>query len=376
MRLCVIANPNSIHTRRWVGYFAARGHEVHLVGEHRPAKAVPAGVTFHDLTAWTNVRKLRYAAWVWRVRSILRQIRPDVLHAFQVSSAGWLGAAAGFHPFWVSAWGSDLLVAPQRSWLQRRLARQVLRRADYVSGWSQGLAQAARALGVNPERLEVAIPGVDTDTFHPGPPDPVLRTRMGLGSGPVVLSLRSLRSIYRPLDIARAIPHILSQVPTAQFVVLGYGQDLELVARFRAIVEEGGAAGAVQFVEELPGDQAIAELCRLADVALSVPTSDGTPHSVLEALACGVPMVLSDLPALHEWVQGEREALFVPVGDAEAIARATVRLLSDDRLRTNLRTHAAELVRERADAREWMKHAEETYRRLATEPLRNAEMRR
>jgi len=124
------------------------------------------------------------------------------------------------------------------------------------------------------------------------------------------------------------------------------------------------ATEAVQYVGDLPDDYAIADLYRLADVAVSVPSSDGTPLSVLESLACGTPVVLSDLPALREWVQGQQEGLFAPVGDVQAVGTAIVRLVVDNTLRRELRTNGLALIRQRADSRVWMARAEEMYRGL------------
>ena len=151
LRLCIIANPNSIHTQRWVRYFVERGHEVHLIGEKPLASVPPQGARFYDLTQQANLRKARYLVWSQAVRRLVRTIRPDVLHAHQVASAGWLGAAAGYHPLLVTSWGSDLLVGARRSAAQRQLARWVLRRADRITCVSQDLAQAALALGAPPE---------------------------------------------------------------------------------------------------------------------------------------------------------------------------------------------------------------------------------
>ena len=75
-------------------------------------------------------------------------------------------------------------------------------------------------------------------------------------------------------------------------------------------------------------------------------------------------MVLSDLPSLRDWVQEEQEGLYVPVGDADALATAIVRLLRDQVLRNRLKENGIELVRQRGDKRVWMAHAEDIYRRL------------
>ncbi|MDW8319444.1 MAG: glycosyltransferase family 4 protein [Anaerolineae bacterium] len=359
MRLCLIANPNSVHTQRWVRYFAARGDEVHLVGDKPLAAALPDGVHYHDLTQVTNRRKARYLAWALVVRRLVRELQPDVLHGHQVTSAGWLAAAAGYRPLLVTAWGSDLLVAPQRSRAQRWLAQWVLRRADYVTAVSQALADAAVRLGSDPHRTEVVPWGVDTAIFYPAAePAPTDRP-------PTVLSLRALQPIYNPLTIAAAIPQVLRSAPQARFLVFTYNSDPALLRQFQEAVAKAGADHAVEYVPPLPDDRAIAEVCRRADVAISVPTSDGTPRSVLEAMACGAVPVLSDVPSLHEWVAEGQEGLYVPVGDAEALAAAVARLLTDRDLRGRLRAGCLRVVAERADSRVWMARYAQIYAQLA-----------
>jgi glycosyltransferase involved in cell wall biosynthesis len=124
-------------------------------------------------------------------------------------------------------------------------------------------------------------------------------------------------------------------------------------------------------------DWEIAALNRLADVGISVPASDGTPMSVLEALACGVAMIVSDLPSLHEWVEHQRNALFVPVGDVGALSNAIIRLLDDEALRKSLSEQGVRVARERADRKVWMRHYEAIYHRLIEEgPRRPSQKRR
>jgi glycosyltransferase involved in cell wall biosynthesis len=364
MRLCFIANPNLVHTQRWVRHFVERGDEVFLITEHEVQRDIPAGVTLFDLTAQTNVRKLRYVTWARAVRGIVRELQPDILHAHQVASAGWLGAAAVYHPFVVSAWGSDLLVGPKRSWAQRQLARWVLRRADYAICVSESLARAARSLGAAPDRVEVAAWGVDTNIFYPASDKESQRAQLGLPQEPIILSLRAMRAIYNPLDIARAIPSVLEQVPEAHFVILTYNCDQGVLSQFQAIVQSHGATDAVRYIGDLPNEQAVADVCRAADVALSVPSSDGTPVSVLEALACGAALVVSEVPSLHEWIKHEREGLFVPIGDVAGISDAIVRLLTDGSLQQRFRVNGPRLVRQRADRKVLMARNEEIYREL------------
>lgn len=359
MRLCFIANPNSIHAQRWVRYFAGRGHDVHLIGDKPPAAAPPPDIHFHDLTRQANTRKLRYLTWSRTVRRLVRTIQPDVLHAHQVASAGWLGAAAGYHPLVVTSWGSDLLVGPRRSLFQRWLAQIVLRRADYVTAVSEELARIAQQLGSPADRTEVAPWGVDPAVFYPLP------QAERPTQAPMVLSLRAIQALYNPLVVAAAIPQVLKAIPDVRFSVLTYNADPDLLAEFHRLVDDAQAAHAVEFVPPLANDQAVADLCRRADVALSVPSSDGTPKSVQEAMACGAVPVVSDLPALRPWLQHEAQGLVVPLGDSVALADAVIRLLTDDDLRRRLRAAGLKIIAERADARSCMQRYEQIYQHLA-----------
>ncbi|MEJ2709473.1 MAG: glycosyltransferase family 4 protein [Anaerolineales bacterium] len=365
MKICYLANPNIAHTLRWSGFFASLSYEVHLIGEHKPARKPAPGVVFHDLTAYTNLRKVRYALWPWIIRRIIREIQPDILHSIGIASAGWLGAAASFHPFIATSLGSDLLLLHRRSRLHRQLSLWVLNKADTVVCVSKQLTRQAIALGVESDKLETIYPGIDTGIFAPLDDRKAVRRKLGLGPEPVVLSIRAMNWIYNALDIAQAIPLVLDKAPQARFLIFTYNQDPALFSQFKAQITESGCEQAVTYIPELANDRTIAQYYQAADIAVSVPSSDGTPSSVLESMACKTALVLSDLPTLHDWARDEREALFVPKGDVQAIAAAILRLIKDKKLRQELAQNAAQKVRQEAGVETWMGKMDQIYRRFA-----------
>lgn len=365
MKICYIANPNIAHTQRWIKFFASSGYEVHLIGEHKPVRKPPQGVVFHDLTAYTNLRKVRYALWPLITRRILLEIQPDILHSLGIASAGWLGAASGFHPFVATALGSDLLLLNQRPWLHRRLSLWALDKADSVVCVSKQLTRRASALGVDESRLQTIYLGIDTDIYSPAGDNQAVRRKLGLGQEPVVISIRAMNWIYNPLDIAGAIPLVLDKAPQARFLIFTYNQDPALLSQFKARLAESGCQHAATYVPPLGDDQAIAEYYQAADIAVSVPSSDGTPSSVLESMACRTALVLSDLPTLHDWAEHERQALYVPIGDVQAIAEAILRLIEDKRFRQELARNASQRVLQEASVQTWMGKMDQIYRRLA-----------
>lgn len=367
MKICIIGNPNSVHVRRWVKTFISKGYTVHLIGEHELNSRLPYGVVFHDLTRLTNLRKLRYLAWAVQTRRILSKMTPDILHAHGVVSAGWLGAATGYHPYLVTAHGSDLILLDQRNMFFQKLTKWALLKADYVTCVSENLAIKAKALGVKPEIVEVVHLGVDLDIFRPASNPQTIRHRLGLGEAPLILSIRAMKPIYNQLDIAKAVPIVLEQVSQACFLIFVYNADQSYLAHFKTILAKEITSGVVKLVQDLPDDQAIAEYYQACDIAISVPSSDGTPKSVQEAMACGIPVVVSDLSSLHEWITSGKEGLFVPVGDVQAISQAIIRLLLDENLRRELGQRASGKILQQGDLTRWEQRAENIYQELANQ---------
>lgn len=365
MKLLLIGNPAIIHTRRLAIQYAQRGHEVHLIGEHPLSRPLPQSVSLYDLPHGMNVPKLRYLWWGVQTRRLAKEIRPDVLHAISVASAGWLGVAAGYGPFVVTALGSDLLLLPQKGIIHRMLSRQALRRADRLICVSDGLYRQALALGYPAERLETIYLSVDLDIFNQERPRTAARQRFGLPpAGPVVASIRAIQPIYNPLQIARAIPLILHQAPDTHFAIATYNSDPDLIDQFRQVLQDSRVENAVSFIPPQHDERAIADLYRAADVAVSIAASDGTPASVLEATACGAGMVLGDIPALRDWFEHERHALFVDPKNPEQIAAAAIRVIQDQRLRSTLQQNALEVIREKADSDVMYRRSLALYREL------------
>lgn len=117
MRICYIADAASIHTQRWVNFFARRGHEIHLISPNIGDSYVE-GVRFHLLSkTMSSLPPIRYLSLLprmLRVRRLLKMIQPDVVDAHYIAGNGYLGVASGFHPIVLTAWGSDILIHPKR----------------------------------------------------------------------------------------------------------------------------------------------------------------------------------------------------------------------------------------------------------------------
>src|SRR5713101_8325412 len=118
LRLAFLGDPASPHTRRWMEFFVERGHEVHLLipAHDGVTRTVDPRVRVQTFTAWPKVPVRGVGSLVTAVslRRILARIQPDVLHAHFLTRYGFAAWLAGFHPYVVTVWGSDvLLVLPE-----------------------------------------------------------------------------------------------------------------------------------------------------------------------------------------------------------------------------------------------------------------------
>jgi glycosyltransferase involved in cell wall biosynthesis len=331
-----------------------RGFDVVVAGDRERALAASvlpgAGVTVVVAPALSRRTPAGAAAHVRWIRRLARDARPDVVHAHWLCGWAALAALAGVAPLVAMAWGSDVFRAGTVKTLANRLA---LARADLAMADSEALLERLIELGARRDAAELVHWGVDLRTFAPANGTrAALRERLGLGPGPVVLSPRSLTSVYNAGTVLEAFESVHRERPDAQLVLKHMGA--------------GGPAaadGSVRVVGHVPYEQ-MAWYYQAADVCLSIPSSDSSPRSVWEAMACGCPVVISDLPWVRELIVPERDALVVPI-QAAAVARAVRRVLTDRELAGRLAHRGRALAVRHRDRDAEMDRIAGRYRQLA-----------
>jgi glycosyltransferase involved in cell wall biosynthesis len=288
------------------------------------------------------------------------------LHAQSVADPGWFAALSGFHPLVLTAWGSDVLLGlRQAPRLNRWLTRYALRHADLLTADARSVLDAARPHLRPGAQVELIRFGVDTRAFSPGV-DTTWRARLSLGSGPVLLSIRQCHPLYNIDAILRAFARVHGEIPDARLLVKLVSQDANdpYLVEMRALADQLALSDAVVYVPQVAYAE-IPELYRAADVVLSVPSSDGLPVSVLEAMACGTPVIASDLPALRELTDDGADLSLVPARDVEALSRAILALLANPARRARIIEENLATVRRTADFSVEMARMEQLYHSLS-----------
>lgn len=314
-KLVLLAPASVIHTQRWAAALAARGLEVVLATQHvDDAWTVPAGVRVVRLP---HAGMPGYFRNVPALRRLLRQERPQLLNAHYASGYGTTAALAGFHPWLLSVWGSDVYDFPYEGRVKGWWLRRNLRKADAIASTSQAMAQQVRRL--LPAVGEVAVTpfGIDTARFAPRPAP---------HEGLVIGTVKTLAPKYGIDVLVRAFAQLCkgSTAPLSLVIVGGGPQQ----AGLESLAASLGIADRVRFVGAVPHAEVPQWLNRFdVYVAASRLDSESFGVAVLEASACALPVVVSDAGGLPEVVVDGETGLVVPREDPAALAAALARLV-------------------------------------------------
>ena len=309
MILLFIADGRSIHTQRWAEYFAERGHEVHLVTYDPMDRTIP-GVTEYVLTSrWDNL----YLAFIPRhiaIKRLVKRIRPDLIHAHFIAKYGFHLPDLKFRPAVVSAWGDDILILPKKSRLIAWYTKKVLDSVDLIYAVSRNIGNhIVSDFGIPGPKVHYLPFGIDTGMFPP---------REDAGTeGKQVMELFSNRGFFPVYDTAtlvRGFALAYKENPALRLTLKGEGPEEQEI---RELVTGLGLDEQVHFRKktryaDVPRDY------QHADIFITTSLSDGTPVSVLEAMASGLPCIATSVGGIPEWIEHNVTGLLIPPGCAGA----------------------------------------------------------
>ncbi len=366
LRLCYVGPAASVTLRRWVEWFAARGHETTIVTVEPAAPAALQGANQIDVGGFRGPRKIGRLVSALRMARQVSELRADVVHVHYLRGLAWGLLLTRGRPCVMTPWGSDVLEEQGafREWYSERLTKALLRRADLITVHSDYMERRLRALIGPAGSVDRIGWGVDLGRFHPGLEVESLKRRWGIASQRrVVFSPRIAKPFYRHELVIQALPPLRREAPDVLLLIAEHEADEAYLHGLKRLARELGVEEQVRFIgaiayEEMP------RWYNLADVVVMTPHSDGMPNSLLETMACGTVPVLARMEQYEGLVRDGINGLLVDA-DPPAIARALATVIGDDGLRQRIGEANRALVKERGDQDQEMARMEAWYRRLA-----------
>jgi glycosyltransferase involved in cell wall biosynthesis len=354
MKVIYFSQSYTVHDYRFLEKLSHTHHQVwYLRYNTNPtvyeARRLPDGIQSVD---WYGNRVFRpgligKTKLLLEYRSILKQIKPDLVHAGPVITCGFFTAITGFRPFLLMPWGSDILLCPDQKRKWRWIAKYTISRSDMITCDAGTVRDKILQLVQYPTDKIVVFPwGIELSQFHPKDSSLQIRTHLNWPEdSPILISTRALEPVYGIEVFLQAIEIVIKKTQKVRVLMIGDGSLMDFARRFLS------KHGIVQFVH-LTGrvpNEFLVDYLNEADLYVTSSYSDGTSTALLEALACALPVIVSDIPSNREWVKPGINGWLVPPGDPVILAQTILEALEQKHVRMNIKTNNLSLAQERAD---------------------------
>lgn len=381
MRVLFVADGRSPIAQNWIRYFVERGDEIYLASTFpcppdpalkgfaltpvafsggREASVRPRSRSF--LAPGVHVRMrirhflgpLTIARASRSLRAFIQRTQPDLVHAMRIPFEGMLAADAyGSAPLLVSVWGNDFTLHASSTPLVRHYTSWTMQVSNAIHTDCRRDLRLSRQWGFDPSKPSLVSPGnggVRLDVFYP-PVNPV--------GDPIILNPRGPRAYVRNDVFFQAIPLVLAMRPDARFLCASMDGDRQALAWVRRL----NIGESVELLSPVP-QAAMADLYRRAQIMVSPAIHDGTPNSLLEAMACGCFPVVGDLESIREWIKDGENGLLPDPNDPRSLSQAILAALENKDLRHRAAGLNRELIVNRAEYARCMAEASGFYHRL------------
>lgn len=383
MRLLFVADGRSPIALNWIRYFVDQGNQVHLVStfpcepEINLASLTVLPVAFSGVKAkskrgrgqaqskrrmlWggsmvgvrTRVRQwlgpLTLPKAAAQLRQFIKKTQPDLVHAMRIPFEGMLAATSldgrkikNNFPLLVSVWGNDFTLHAPTTPLMRYFTRLTMRKVDALHTDCLRDLHLARLWGFPDGQPAVVLPGgggIQPEIFYP----PSDKERSARSDVPVVINPRGFRAYVRNDTFFQAVPRVLAAHPGVHFLCPGMSGE----PRAERWVEQLGIQSSVTLLPQQTRSD-LAALFRKASISVSISEHDGTPNTLLEAMASGCFPIGGDIESLHEWIISGQNGCLVPLNDPQSLSRAIVNVLESPELRHRAAEVNQRLIAERA----------------------------
>lgn len=383
MRILFVTDARSPISKNWIKHFIKPEHEIYIAStfdceldlpvngfEFTPVafssakkkSSAPSSASSLTLNLRTVFRQffgpLTIPRSAKKLRKFIQQVQPDLIHAMRIPYEGMLTAKAlvGARssrpiPFIVSIWGNDFTLHAPSTPLMKSYTKFVMQNVDVLHADTNRDIKLAREWGLSEDKLTLVAPGnggIRSDVFYQ-PEESV--------KNPIIINPRGVRPYVRNDTFFKAIPIVLAKFPDAKFICTSMQGESQAMKW----IEELNISYAVELLPAIEY-QKMGEVFRSAQIVVSPSIHDGTPNSLIEAMACGCFPVAGDLESIREWITHGKNGLLFDSNDPQSIADAILLGLEREDLRHDAAGLNANLISAEADYEVNMKKVEEFYK--------------
>jgi glycosyltransferase involved in cell wall biosynthesis len=262
------------------------------------------------------------------IKKVIHEFNPDIIHVHQANTFGFMATMANKRriPMVLTTLGSDVLILPKRGFLYRYIVKKSLKNADFITADARYMAEAIHGL-IGQKDVTIANFGID-----------ILPMPNTYKKENILYSNRLHKDLYNIDKIISGSATFLKENTEWSLIIAANGNNTEdLKAQAKELISDNQ----VSFIGFVNAEVNRANYLKSA-IYISIPNSDGTAISLLEAMAYGAIPVVSDLPANREWIVDGENGIIVHDGNVDAAIRRAMLLSGTDVAQRN-----AKIVSER-----------------------------
>ena len=321
MKVLLLANGGSSHIQKWIRSLSEKGLDIGLFSLNHFEESIYSGcknLSILNNPSYKNSRsvftKINYLTNNGLLKKQIQLYKPDILHAHYATSYGMLGAKSNFKPYVVSVWGSDVYDFPKKSPLHKNIVKRVLAKATVICSTSNCMKLETGKY--THSAMEIIPFGVDTSVFTPVDGFTLDKKEITVGI------IKSLEKKYGIDFLIRAFKNVVGEHPKKilKLKIIGEGSKKE---EYKKLCEELHIAEKVEFVGKVSHDEVI-KYHQLIDIFVCLSTLDSESFgvSLVEAMACGKPVVASDVAGFKEVIDSDANGILVPKNSYKEAAEA------------------------------------------------------
>jgi glycosyltransferase involved in cell wall biosynthesis len=362
MRIIYFSKKYTPHDYRFLSSLSRTDHEVYylrLEANKRQTEDRPVPENIQQIVWAGGQREFR-----WRdvprltldLRRLTKEIKPDLIHAGPIQNCAFIAALSGFRPILTMSWGYDLVMdANQNAWM-RWVTRYTLKRSAFFTSDANISRDKAVAFGMNPEKTVIFPWGTDIERYQPKKEESgkksISSNRKSKIENPKSITLfcnRAWEPIYGVDILAKAFVRVAAIDPTIDLILLGEGSQ---GAKIRQLLMNGNVLDRVHFGGHVRQSD-LPRWYRMADLYISPSHVDGSSVSLMEALASGLPCLVSDIPGNKEWIEDEVNGWLFHDGDVNDLAEKILNAIRNRKSFNEIGKAARKTAEEKAD---WTKN--------------------
>lgn len=358
MKVLLLSDAYSIHTIKWAKSLSKKGIEIAIFSlnynenegnpyQHNNKIKVYYCADKNAKKRSSGFAKISYLKALPRLKQVIKEFKPDIVHAHYASSYGLLGALSGFNPYIISVWGSDVFDFPNISFLHKMVIKYNLSKADKILSTSKVMAIETNKY--TDKEVVVTPFGIDLDKFKP------LEVNSLFDKNDIVIgTVKTLEEKYGIEYLIKAFAIVKNKYKylPLKLLIVGAGS---LSTALKKLTYDLGIEKDTVFTGKI-AHELVPVYDNMLSVSVSVSNSESFGVAVIETSACGKPVVVSDVGGLPEVVKDGITGIVVPPRNPEKTAEAIEKLVLDDSMRKQMGAAGREHV---AQFYDWNKNVEQ-----------------